>query len=150
MDLNEMGTYLKTRWNLYQAINLDGGGSTTMVVHGEVKNRFSDPTERTVCNGIFVVNTAPTGPLAIIKISPDSAYLMGGFTKQFEAKGFDQYYSPKEFEEPLNWSCSPGLGTINASGFLTTLENAEKGYVYAQSGTMKDSVPGEYCTDYDD
>ncbi|MBX3112720.1 MAG: phosphodiester glycosidase family protein [Fimbriimonadaceae bacterium] len=40
-----------------QAINLDGGGSSTMVVGGVVMNRPSDGNERAVANGI-VVGTA--------------------------------------------------------------------------------------------
>lgn len=140
MDLNEMGTYLKNRFNLYQAINLDGGGSTTMVVHGEVKNRFSDPTERTVCNGIFVVNTNPPGPLNKIKISPDKVYMQGGTTMQFSGSGFDQYSSSVPFPEPINWTCSSGLGVINESGLLNTLADATDGYVYAKSGSVLDSV----------
>ncbi len=39
-----------------EAMNLDGGGSTTMVVRSRVVNRPSDPTgERPVAEGIFVV-----------------------------------------------------------------------------------------------
>ena len=38
------------------ALNLDGGGSTTMTVRGEVVNRPSDPSgERRVSNGVFVL-----------------------------------------------------------------------------------------------
>jgi exopolysaccharide biosynthesis protein len=38
------------------AINLDGGGSSTMVVRGEVVNRPSDRVgERPVSNGLFVL-----------------------------------------------------------------------------------------------
>ena len=32
------------------AIDLDGGGSTTMVLDGTVVNRFSDPQERPACS----------------------------------------------------------------------------------------------------
>ena len=38
------------------ALNLDGGGSTAMVVLGEVVSRPSDPSgERAVSDGIFVL-----------------------------------------------------------------------------------------------
>lgn len=44
--------------NAYQALNLDGGGSTTMVVHQQVVNRPSDETgERPVANALLVVDT---------------------------------------------------------------------------------------------
>jgi exopolysaccharide biosynthesis protein len=36
------------------ALNLDGGGSTTMVVRGEVVNRPADRVERRVSDGLFV------------------------------------------------------------------------------------------------
>jgi exopolysaccharide biosynthesis protein len=39
-----------------EALNLDGGGSTTMTVGARVVNRPSDPTgERAVSNGLFVL-----------------------------------------------------------------------------------------------
>jgi Phosphodiester glycosidase len=39
-----------------EAVNLDGGGSTTMVVRGRVVNRPSDPGgERAVSDGLFVL-----------------------------------------------------------------------------------------------
>ncbi len=41
------------------ALNLDGGGSTTMWVQGQVVNRVSDPSERPVGSAILVV---PGGP----------------------------------------------------------------------------------------
>jgi exopolysaccharide biosynthesis protein len=38
------------------ALNLDGGGSTTMVVRGAVVNFPSDPTgERPLSDGVFVL-----------------------------------------------------------------------------------------------
>jgi exopolysaccharide biosynthesis protein len=41
---------------VYQGMNFDGGGSTTMVVEGKVVNRPSDSTgERAVGSGLLVV-----------------------------------------------------------------------------------------------
>ncbi|HEV3496491.1 MAG TPA: phosphodiester glycosidase family protein, partial [Actinomycetes bacterium] len=38
------------------AINLDGGGSTTMVVHGELQGRPSDPTgERPIGDALVLL-----------------------------------------------------------------------------------------------
>lgn len=41
-----------------EAVNLDGGGSTTMVVHGRIRNSPSDRQERPVSDGILVFSTA--------------------------------------------------------------------------------------------
>jgi exopolysaccharide biosynthesis protein len=48
--------FSKSRDNAHQAINLDGGGSTTMVVRQQVVNRPSDQTgERPVANALLVI-----------------------------------------------------------------------------------------------
>ena len=64
MSLEELADFLRhrlaeftsSRSNAHQALNLDGGGATTVVVNGEVANRPSDPTgERPVANALLVV-----------------------------------------------------------------------------------------------
>jgi exopolysaccharide biosynthesis protein len=52
----QLKLFSKSRVNAHQAINLDGGGSTTMVVRQQVVNRPSDQTgERPVANALLVV-----------------------------------------------------------------------------------------------
>lgn len=67
MSLEELADFMRTRLskfsrsreNAYQALNLDGGGSTTMVVRQQVVNSPSDPTgERPVANVLLVVEQA--------------------------------------------------------------------------------------------
>lgn len=67
MSLQELAEFMRTRLadfshakaNAYQGLNLDGGGSTTMVVGEQVVNRPSDPTgERPVANALLVVAPA--------------------------------------------------------------------------------------------
>ena len=59
-----------------QAINLDGGGSSTLVVRRAgtetpvIVNKPSDGVERPVTNSIQVVSTMPTGPLAVLNVQP--------------------------------------------------------------------------------
>ncbi len=64
MSLQELAEFMRTRLaefsraktNAYQGLNLDGGGSTTMVVSEQVVNKPSDPTgERPVANALLVV-----------------------------------------------------------------------------------------------
>ena len=58
---SKMAEYTNVGANAYQALNLDGGGSTTMVVHQQVVNRPSDETgERPVANALLVVDTTAT------------------------------------------------------------------------------------------
>jgi hypothetical protein len=56
-----LAEYANSGANAYQALNLDGGGSTTMVVRQQVVNRPSDETgERPVANALLVVDTTAT------------------------------------------------------------------------------------------
>lgn len=50
-----LSAFSRSGANVHQALNLDGGGSTTMVVQGEVVNRPSDPTgESAVANALVL------------------------------------------------------------------------------------------------
>ena len=52
----KLSLFTKSRANTAEALNLDGGGSTTMVVGSQVVNRPSDPTgESAVANALLVV-----------------------------------------------------------------------------------------------
>lgn len=66
MTLDELAN-LMLSIGAYNAVNLDGGGSSTMVVHNQVVNSPSDPGgERSVANALFAVRemqvSAPTLP----------------------------------------------------------------------------------------
>jgi hypothetical protein len=121
VDLDELAELMLSR-GAVQALNMDGGGSTTMAVRlpGDpevsVVNRPSDGRERPVTNGLLIVSSAPTGPLATIAVSPSQTTLWQGETTAFAAKGQDAAYnavslSPSE----IAWSLV-GAGTISATG----------------------------------
>ena len=68
MSLQDLAELLRARLadfslakeNVYQGLNLDGGGSTTMVIGEQVVNSPSDPTgERPVANALLVVGSGP-------------------------------------------------------------------------------------------
>lgn len=62
MTLAEFGN-LMLSLGIYQGLNLDGGGSTTMVVDGTVVNSPSDPTgERPVANCLVILKRDATTP----------------------------------------------------------------------------------------
>ncbi len=59
MTFQEMADFMLTL-GISEAVNLDGGGSTTMVVQGRVVNTPSDPTgERGVANTLHIVKEIP-------------------------------------------------------------------------------------------
>ncbi len=59
MSCETLGNWAKTTLGATDGVNLDGGGSSTMVVNGAVKNVPSDGSERAVCNGVMMVNVKP-------------------------------------------------------------------------------------------
>ena len=64
MSLSELANFMLSL-GCSQAINLDGGGSTTMLVGTRVVNRPSDASgERAVANALLVISTAPEDSLA--------------------------------------------------------------------------------------
>ncbi|MCE5252569.1 phosphodiester glycosidase family protein [bacterium] len=58
MNLHELASFLK-ELGATEAINLDGGGSTTMWVDGQVRNRPSDGIVRSIANALILYTVTP-------------------------------------------------------------------------------------------
>jgi exopolysaccharide biosynthesis protein len=71
MTLPEMG-YLMAYLGAQDAMNLDGGGSATMVVGGRIVNAPSDGFERMVASALVVLRR-PVDPEATVKVPPWAA-----------------------------------------------------------------------------
>lgn len=138
----EMRTFLMTV-GIGNAINVDGGGSTTMVVRGEVVN---DPSgsgiERAVGNGFFAFSTAPEGgTLASIQTMPSRKRVFLGQSFAITTYGADAHYHPVDLDpSQVTYSVSPELGTITPEGVFTATMAAGTGYVYVTHGLLRDSV----------
>ena len=141
MTYKELGNYMKT-WGVHNALNLDGGGSSTMVVRGNIVNSPSDPGgERSVSNSLLLISTAPTSQLASIRINPREIFIIGGKSITLTAKGFDEYFNPVTIPSgSLVWSCDPAIGTITQNGKFTASFDTVTGFVYAEVGNIRDSV----------
>jgi hypothetical protein len=141
MTYNELAAYM-IEWGVYNGINLDGGGSSTMVVRGDVKNSPSDPGgERTVSNAFFVVSTAPDGDLYRLRIHPPLVYAIAGSEVQFNVQGLDEYYNNVSLsEENVVWSCDSTLGVIDENGRFVASDDTVSGYIYAHVGDIADSA----------
>ncbi len=83
----------------YNAINLDGGGSTTFAVREEgttqakVVNTPSDGSQRQVINGLGV-KTSPTGALARLNVVPVDTKVLSGQSAAFKITGLDENGNP--------------------------------------------------------
>ena len=129
--LDELGEVLRAR-GAVTAINLDGGGSTTMAVRrpGDKDvtpvNRGSDGFERAVSNSLLVLSSAPTGPLAIANVLPPNAAVLIGSHIDYSVRGQDAAYNPVAVApEDIHWSVEGAAATIDAAGRLTAITSGK-------------------------
>ena len=125
MTLNEASEFLKTI-NVYTAINLDGGGSTTMVAKklGEEDiteiNNPSGGTQRLVANGVGVFATSTsTGKLYGLKIIVEDKNFFVGEKRKVKVVGYDKKYNPVEIDEDnIKWDYD-GVDVTVKDGYIT-------------------------------
>ncbi|MET7935781.1 phosphodiester glycosidase family protein [Streptomyces sp. NPDC005322] len=139
VTLTELGLMMKDAGS-YSALNLDGGGSSTLVARvpgsdtARVENSPSDGSERTVPNGLAL--TAPDGSGRLkgfwVETVTDagSAPTVGpirgghpervfpGLTRRLTAAGYDETYGPAA-GTPHWRSADPGIGRVAADGTFT-------------------------------
>lgn len=141
VSLTELAGIMK-RYGAVNAINLDGGGSTTMVVGGGVINTPSDGRERPVADALLIYGATQEIPGAesyqIRPYSPDGVVVPSGQPIQFTVTDADG--KPLHDDKAVFWGTADGLGHITQKGiFLGT--HAGKGAVVATIGTRVLTVP---------
>jgi exopolysaccharide biosynthesis protein len=141
MTLPELASYM-LEWDIYQGINLDGGGSSTMAIEGEIANKPSDLSgERPVANALLVVNTKERTSNLRLNIVPDEIILSPGDKIQFDVNIRDENFLPiKNQVSEIYWSCKPKLGIVDSNGLFTANSFNTSGYLYVQNGMMIDSA----------
>lgn len=111
-----------------EAVNLDGGGSSTFATQreGEPENettagltlrcRPSDGYERKVSNTIMVLSNAqPTGTFDHAVLTPNNEVYTPGSTVPFAAAGVDAAGGRADIPAGAVWTVLSGRGTINAT-----------------------------------
>lgn len=119
-----------------QAVNLDGGGSSTFATQreGEPENsisagltlrcRPSDGYERKVSNTVMVLSTAkPTGQFDHAALTPNDEVYTPSSTVQFTATGVDVSGGKVDIPTGASWAVLSGGGTIDETTGLYTAEN---------------------------
>jgi uncharacterized protein YigE (DUF2233 family) len=138
--LEDLAALLATR-GAVDAINLDGGGSTTMAVRlpGDrevsVVNRPSDGNERPVTNSILVVTSAPTGTLSQLVVRPAEATVVAGATATFRAYGMDRHQNAV-YVAPSRVTWTTSRGAVDASGRFRSITTG-RAVVTASVGSLR-------------
>ena len=142
VSLDDEGRILK--WlGAWEGINLDGGGSTGMVVNGEYKNNASDGNERAVGNGMLVYSSAPIDDnVAIIEFEPRTYNVP--VTARFRPAiyGFNQYGVLKTKDlENVTLTCDENIGFINENNEFIATQKIARGNIYAEYNGIKVAQP---------
>jgi hypothetical protein len=140
-SLNEMAQILK-RLGAVNAINLDGGGSTTMIVGNGVVNAPSDGRERAIADSLLVYGGIPEVPnaetLQIRPFSSDGVTARAGQPLAFSVVDADE--KPLRPDAPVFWGTEDGFGFVSQRGVFMAY-HVGTGKVVARIGSRLLAVP---------
>lgn len=130
---------------VYKGVNLDGGGSTTMVARplGDFSVTLAHPTsygttQRQVANGIGVYTTAPQGTIKGI-VASGTKTLFIGQQASYALKAYDTYYNPIDPSGLTpQWSIDKPIGAFKDGVFTASKTGTAK--LTVKSGSASDSV----------
>ncbi len=135
MSYREMADVL-LQLGAWHAVNLDGGGSTTLVVRNEVANSPSDPGgERRVANALMLVSTAPGGDPERLEVQPESFTLYPHESQDLTIHAFDRFQNPVNVPGELKWEFDPVIGRL-ADGVFTPGTSDTSGTLTVRSGEI--------------
>ncbi|MFZ5648624.1 MAG: S-layer homology domain-containing protein [Bacillota bacterium] len=122
LTLDELAEYI-VYLGIDRALNLDGGGSTTLAVRplGEEKpvlvNKPQRDTQRFVPTALGFFSSAPRGSLAGLVLKGPEA-LLPGDSASFVIFGYDSRYNPYPVDqEKVKWSVASGPGRFEKNVF---------------------------------
>jgi hypothetical protein len=134
MSLPELAQVMKDL-GCTDALNVDGGGSSSLWVRGAIANRPSDGRERAVANGLVLFSKAPVEDPVRILIAPARIDAVAGAAVPLELTGEDPHFNPVSLDgAALNWNVSPSLGAVTNNRFVAASDTAAGGEV--ASGTL--------------
>ena len=128
-----------------QAVNLDGGGSTTYMSKPagsdniQVVNTPSDGYARSVATSLVVVSTAaPSTAFDHAIISSEYEYITAGTSMQFSVTGVSNTGNAAVIPAGSYWTTSDeNIGTITADGVFTAVANGIVKVQYIVGGEVK-------------
>ncbi len=122
MTQEELAGFLVSA-GVWRAVNLDGGGSTTMAARHlgdsgiSLINRPQGISQRRVPDAIGIFSTAPQGKLSGLRVSGPPVVLIGR-SGEFGVKGYDEYYNPVNVNPgEVEWSAKPEDGRFRGNVF---------------------------------
>lgn len=144
MTQAELAQYMK-ELGCANAINMDGGGSTTMVARKlgttglSTVNTPSDGFERGVTGSLGIFSVGPSGPVDSLVVSAYEDYVFVNSFRAFTARGLDKYLNPVNINpDKIEWSVEGVTGSFKSNVFYPS--SAGEGIVTAK---LADNVIGK-------
>lgn len=124
------------------ALNLDGGGSSVMVVRNKIQNTPSDGTERAVGNALLVVSTAVPGIETTMKLNARHITIPFGRKFQVKASTFDQAGEVIKYltAEHITWNVAGDVGRIDSDGLFTASGTGGSGLITGTWNNITDTI----------
>ncbi len=124
------------------AVNLDGGGSSCMVVNGDVVNTPSDGSLRSVGNGCLLVSNAPVDDeIGMLNFEPRCWNISISAKIAPKVWGYNKYGVLKVRDmEGVTLSCDPQVGSFRDGHFIASATPAD-GNIYAEYHGVKCTQP---------
>jgi uncharacterized protein YigE (DUF2233 family) len=113
-SLNELA-WMMRGLGCVNAINLDGGGSSTLYVGGAVLNRPSDGKERRVANALLLLAQFTNGEPKPVRLASPAASVIEGETLQLRALGADDADLPPQ---TVIWVSETPFARVNQDGVV--------------------------------
>lgn len=147
MSLVQLAEELKAL-GCVDAINMDGGGSTTAGIRYpneeaiSVINRPSDGTLRKNANFIlFVTKSSNEKTVKNLYLKAENQLALPGTTLNFEVFGLNSSYNTAEFNYEPTAYADPDLGIVTESGVVKLNDNAVSGNICATYGNIYTKTP---------
>lgn len=149
MSLPELADFM-IGIGVYTGLNLDGGGSSEMIVKGEIVNSPSDGGERPISNALLVRSSEPA-VFSELELIPDTVVTDLNNPIQFIVKGIDLYGNEinNDFSAVDLSVITPSVGSTNETGLFTpesdgtTVLEAMSGEALDHSNISVESYSGE-------
>ena len=128
----------------YNALNLDGGGSSTMVARPfcqtqtQVLNSVSEGVQRLITNAVAIFAREPVGQIYGLNIASSSFNIAKSGHMTFQAQAYDKNYNLIDLDSSkVVWSVSNDIGHFEGNVFVA--EKSGTGKVTASFGDIQAS-----------
>lgn len=145
MTLAELACLMKNL-GAVEAINLDGGGSSSLSILGTVTNSPSEGKERPVANALLVygnaecgMRNAECGQIAFAETCPLIAISGEGRMLRL-VDGATSQPITDEAKKNIIWGTTGGIGFVNQAGWFVPI-NSGSGKIVAFAGQQKIELP---------